>query len=67
MTVVDLKYGCGVEITCYKTHCCGMDLPYMAMIKCTVVVSNTYELYTLRENITFSHLRLLGKRVVSPP
>ena len=49
MTVVDSKDGEGVEISCYKTHCCspvmvwsgyghGMDLPCMMMIKCTDVV-----------------------------
>ena len=53
----------------YKTHCCapivvwsgyghGMDIPYTVMTKCTVVVWNTYKLWTiylgdtLRENIT---------------
>ena len=49
MTIVDLKDGEGVEISCYKTHCCspvmvwsgygrGMDLPCTMMIKCTDVV-----------------------------
>ena len=53
MTIVDLKYGQGVEISCYKTYYCGMDLPYMVLIKSNVVVWNTYVLYTLKENITF--------------
>ena len=58
MTVVDSKDGEGVEISCYKTHCCspvmvwsgygrGMDLPYMVMMKHTVVVWNTYKLWTI--------------------
>ena len=69
VTIVDSKDGYGVGISCYKTHCCacvvvwsgygrGVDLPYIVMIKHTVVAWNTYKLWTiylrdtLRENIT---------------
>ena len=45
-----------MEISCYKTHYYGMDLPYMVMIKHIDVDWNTYKLWTiylgdtLREN-----------------
>ena len=58
MTVVDSKDGEGVEISCYKTHCCspvmvwsgygcGMYLPYTNMIKHINVIWNTYKLWTV--------------------
>ena len=44
-----------------------MDLPYTMIIKLTIVVWNTYGLYTLRENIKVLHIGLMGKRFASPP